>query len=379
MGKEGPVEARSIFERGIRKTGCWTEHLACAECINYTKDWRECKEELEKFRNCVQNYMKDKTKPSEQAVKRFIIWLVRSIPLKEPMLSELFAELTIDSNNCDINSCSHENYIDPRLYVPLDRSPRWFLHDNLNNGDNTDEIARNRAAFAYLQGDYITAMDIYFSLLKNDAKSSSNKSNFALVDSIIRCSLKISPMNGPQMLFWLQKLHSLVSTYDEQLQYWIESLEVYSATGINTSNYLRNAILLCANVDLPEFWISISKNAPESCTNLRIGSLCRAICILENLVPSKARCFDCHKLKLMKAELRDLCNEEKQVEVKAAICGDLMRGNAKTVEINHHSFCKGVLKDKKAEDVMILEFTQRFYWLFTDANKQVINVILKGS
>ncbi|KAL3985120.1 hypothetical protein ACH3XW_37315 [Acanthocheilonema viteae] len=297
------------------------------------------------------------------------------------MLPKLFAEFVIDSDDYDVNNRLHPNYIDPHVYVPLDRSPRWFLDDNLTNSNNkTREIVQNRAAFAYLQGDYITAMDIYFSLLENQRKTDSNNSNFALVDSIIRCSLKIAPINGPQLFFLLQKLHALVSTYDEQLQYWAESLEVYLATGMGTSNYLRNAILLCASTDLPEFWISILKNAPNSCANLRIGSLCRAVCILENLLPSKTRYFDPHNLKLMKAELRGLCSEEKLSEVKAAICADLIRNEkVKTIEVNRLSFSKRVLKDRKAEDVVILEFIHHFYWLFSDVNQQLVNVILQIS
>ncbi|KAL3985119.1 hypothetical protein ACH3XW_37315 [Acanthocheilonema viteae] len=305
----------------------------------------------------------------------------QSISSEEAMLPKLFAEFVIDSDDYDVNNRLHPNYIDPHVYVPLDRSPRWFLDDNLTNSNNkTREIVQNRAAFAYLQGDYITAMDIYFSLLENQRKTDSNNSNFALVDSIIRCSLKIAPINGPQLFFLLQKLHALVSTYDEQLQYWAESLEVYLATGMGTSNYLRNAILLCASTDLPEFWISILKNAPNSCANLRIGSLCRAVCILENLLPSKTRYFDPHNLKLMKAELRGLCSEEKLSEVKAAICADLIRNEkVKTIEVNRLSFSKRVLKDRKAEDVVILEFIHHFYWLFSDVNQQLVNVILQIS
>ncbi|CAG9531610.1 unnamed protein product [Cercopithifilaria johnstoni] len=285
------------------------------------------------------------------------------------MLPEAFAELIIDLDDCDSDSRLHLNYTDPYVYVPLDRSPRWFLDDNLN-----------RAAFAYLRGDYIAAMDMYFSLLKNETKNGSSNSNFALIDSVIRCGLKIAPINGPQLFFLLQKLHALVSTYDEQLQYWIESLEVYLATGIGTSNYLRNAVLLCASIDSPEFWISISKNAPDLCANFRIGSLCRAVCILENLLPSKAKCFHPHNLKLMKVELQSLCNEGKLSEAKAAICADLIKSEkTNTTGVNRPFFCKGVLKDRKAEDVIILEFTHRFYWLFSDVNQQLVNAMLQIS
>ncbi|VDK66321.1 unnamed protein product [Onchocerca ochengi] len=272
-----------------------------------------------------------------------------SILLEEAMLSEMFAELIIDSNGCDADNPLNLNCVNPYTYVPLDRSPRWFLDDNLhhNKSDNkTREIVQNRAAFAYLQGDYITAMDI-------------------------------APINGPQLFLLLQKLHALVSTYDEQLQYWAESLEVYLATGISNNDYLRNAILLCANVDLPEFWISVSKNAPDLCANLRIGSLCRAVCILEKLLPSKGGCFNSHDLKLMKVKLQDLCNKEKLSEAKTAVCIDLV--GSEKAKVNRPLLCKNILKDKKAEDVVILEFIHRFYWLFTDVNHQTVNAMLQIS
>ncbi|VDN82691.1 unnamed protein product [Brugia pahangi] len=347
MEKGQPEEGYDHFERAIRKTGCWEEHLTCAECMSHTKDWRECKEE-------------------------------------EAMLSELFAEFIIDSDDCDVNDRSHMNHIDPYVYVPLDRSPRWFLDDNLffkNNNDNrTRETVQNQAAFAYLQGDYISSMNLYFYLLENEPKNGNSNSVFALIDSIIRCGLKIAPINGPQLLFLLQKLHALVSTYEDQLQYWTESLDVYLATGTSTSDYLRNAILLCASVDLPEFWISISKNSPVSCVNLRIGSLCRAIYILENSPPSKAKCLNSYDLQQMKAELQNLCNKEKLSEAKAAVCSDLIRSeNTNATEVNRPSLSKSFLKDKKAEDVMILEFIHRFYWLFADMDQQLVNSILQVS
>ncbi|VDO42411.1 unnamed protein product [Onchocerca flexuosa] len=294
------------------------------------------------------------------------------------MLSELFAELIIDSDDCHADNRLNLNCTNLYMYAPLDQSPRWFLDDNLyhNKSDNnTREIVQNRAAFAYLQGDYITAMDIYFHLLENETKTGSCNSIFALIDSIIRCGLKIAPIHGPQLFLLLQKQHALVSTYDEQLQYWAQSLEVHAS--LPNNDYLRNAILLCANVDLPEFWISISKNAPDLCANLRIGSLCRAVCILEKLLPSKGGCFNSHDLKLMKIKLQNLCNKEKLSEAKAAVCIDLV--GSEKAKANRPSLCKNILKDKKAEDVVILEFIHRFYWLFTDVSHQIVSVMLQLS
>uniref|UniRef100_A0A0R3S0U4 Tetratricopeptide repeat protein 27 n=1 Tax=Elaeophora elaphi TaxID=1147741 RepID=A0A0R3S0U4_9BILA len=338
------------------------------------------------------------------------------------MFPEFFAEFIIDSD-CDADSHLRPKYTDPYAYVPLDRSPRWFLDANLDNSNNDNrEIIQNRAAFAYLQGDFITAMDIYFSLLKNETKNRRN-SNFALIDSVIRCGLKIAPINGPQLYFLLQKLNVLVSTCDEQLQYWVESLEmetdvqfvyyekkkncysVFSSWNqyqrlFTKCNFImclcRLARILdfnfkkCSSTVFTLYFCSLHQNYRISlanqkrcwdfCTNLRIGSLCRAICILENLLPSKTKCFDSCNLKLMKAKLRDLCNEEKLSEVKAAVCADLIRGEkVKTIEVNYPSFCKGVLKNKKAEDTVIFEFIHRFNWLFNDVNQQLVSDMLQIS
>lgn len=49
--EDKPEEEYDHFERAIRKTGCWKEHEACANCINIMKDWRECKEEVTILRN----------------------------------------------------------------------------------------------------------------------------------------------------------------------------------------------------------------------------------------------------------------------------------------------------------------------------------------
>lgn len=59
-----------------------------------------------------------------------IVWKF-FILLNEAMLSELFAELVIDSDDDDNDKHSHLTCTDSFVYVPLDRSPRWFLDDHL--------------------------------------------------------------------------------------------------------------------------------------------------------------------------------------------------------------------------------------------------------
>lgn len=51
----------------------------------------------------------------------------------------------------------------------------------------------------------------------------------------------------------------------------------------------------------------------------------------------------------------------------------------RTVEVNRFCLHKGVVKDKNAEDVIILEFIDRFHWLFADMNQQVVYATLQVS
>ncbi|VDN05443.1 unnamed protein product [Thelazia callipaeda] len=204
------------------------------------------------------------------------------------MLLELFSEFTIDSgDNRDVESSDRCNitFLNPSLYVPFDQSAEWFSSKNLDldNLDvrRTQEIFQNQAVLAYFRGDYITAMDVcyflfkcmkkrplvlqnlYFQIyLKMSENETLRTGDFAVTDSLIRCGLKLSPINGPQLLAWLEKLNKLVSTYGEQLQYWTLSLHVYLATGTNSTEYLRNAILLCASVDHPYHWTLLSHALP---------------------------------------------------------------------------------------------------------------------
>ncbi|VDN05442.1 unnamed protein product [Thelazia callipaeda] len=60
MNAEKQEKEYDLIERSIRKTGCWKQHLACAECMADTKDWRECQEELRLLRECMLAYSKKK-------------------------------------------------------------------------------------------------------------------------------------------------------------------------------------------------------------------------------------------------------------------------------------------------------------------------------
>lgn len=68
----------------IRRSGCWDQHLAVVDCMAERKDWRQCQEQLNKFRECMVEARKQEVpkeappKPveepkEEKKVKRF--WL----------------------------------------------------------------------------------------------------------------------------------------------------------------------------------------------------------------------------------------------------------------------------------------------------------------
>jgi cytochrome c oxidase assembly factor 4 len=40
------------YEERIRKTGCYNENEALQLCFYKHKDWRKCKEEMDKFKAC---------------------------------------------------------------------------------------------------------------------------------------------------------------------------------------------------------------------------------------------------------------------------------------------------------------------------------------
>lgn len=304
---------------------------------------------------------------------------------EEKMLPEFFATLVIDEDKVGTDSNVGRRVVKfdgPEDSVLLQRPAGWFLSDNLclHDDDKAREILQYRATYAYFREDFSTALDIYLQLLENDVLKRSSR--FEMIDAIIRCELKILPFNGPKTFSLLNELCSLVSSFGQQLQYWSLSLEVYLMANSNVFGYLRNAILLCASIDLPDYWIALSRTPLDSCTNLRIGSLCRAMCLLKARVSTKTECFDVWDVKRIKVELQDLCNDTKLSEAEAAVCNDLVKTTTEVKLFNSSGlpdFLKGVLKNEEAQAIMIRNFYHRFIWLFSDFNEDLIDVLLQNS
>ncbi|RZF36461.1 hypothetical protein LSTR_LSTR009557 [Laodelphax striatellus] len=47
-------------EKMLKKTGCLNLHYLVQECIAETKDWRKCQSAVQNFRECMENYQKEK-------------------------------------------------------------------------------------------------------------------------------------------------------------------------------------------------------------------------------------------------------------------------------------------------------------------------------
>ncbi|XP_051154443.1 cytochrome c oxidase assembly factor 4 homolog, mitochondrial-like isoform X2 [Leptopilina boulardi] len=50
------------LERMLKKTGCMELHFKVQECIAETQDWRKCKEQVNIFRTCMEEYQRNKNK-----------------------------------------------------------------------------------------------------------------------------------------------------------------------------------------------------------------------------------------------------------------------------------------------------------------------------
>lgn len=48
------------LDRMLKKTGCMELHFKVQECIAETQDWRKCKDQVNTFRTCMEEYQRNK-------------------------------------------------------------------------------------------------------------------------------------------------------------------------------------------------------------------------------------------------------------------------------------------------------------------------------
>ncbi|VDK61277.1 unnamed protein product [Anisakis simplex] len=214
----------------------------------------------------------------------------------------------------------------------------------------------------------------------------------SIIDSIIRSSLKIRPLNKHNLVNLLHNdLSPLITNFGEQLQYWALSLEVYKAIGDFGRDYLRNAILLCASVDIAEHWLKLMEATSlggiiSNVSRFRLGCLCRAVYLLETECSiSRGFMRDINKKKLeavmlkLKAEFSD---GEKVECAKKEVCSglsksELVDGSAGSeLAPPHDCKMKTRYKDCDEQNRIIKHFIETFHWLFDERLSDVIDSLL---
>ncbi|EYB82059.1 hypothetical protein Y032_0368g74 [Ancylostoma ceylanicum] len=195
------------------------------------------------------------------------------------MLSDIFGDFVIDEEDTvkeRVQFCTPEQY---RAEI---HNSGWFL--NLQSRkDRKDEeereLVNHRAAYFFNRGQYVEAE--YKSLL-HDFKHSRTHS-VAVIDSLIRCALKVPSFPQTELLRYLREYEQSALDYGDQLQYHAEK-EVYAhIDGEDAQRKFVDAVcLLCATVDLPEHWLAFgARNDLEAGDNFRIGYHMRALVLLE--------------------------------------------------------------------------------------------------
>ncbi|KAJ3114409.1 hypothetical protein HDU96_002121 [Phlyctochytrium bullatum] len=53
-------EEEDEFVARIRRTGCFAEHEAMQDCYFDSKDWRKCRDEMRKFKECFAKHEKER-------------------------------------------------------------------------------------------------------------------------------------------------------------------------------------------------------------------------------------------------------------------------------------------------------------------------------
>lgn len=55
-------DVQDPVEEMLKKTGCMDLHYQVQECIAETQDWRKCREQVKKFKVCMDEYQRNREK-----------------------------------------------------------------------------------------------------------------------------------------------------------------------------------------------------------------------------------------------------------------------------------------------------------------------------
>ncbi|VDM78217.1 unnamed protein product, partial [Strongylus vulgaris] len=186
---EKSIKFNTCYRSRFRATGCWEEHIAVLDCKGDTGDWRQCQSQL------------------------------------SVMLSDIFGEFIIDEE--DVRD--RVQFCKPEQYSAEIHNKGWFLNLSYSKDRKDDEereLTNHKAAYFYHHEQYEEAVKEYKTLL-NDFKHS--RTHFvAVIDSLIRCALKVPSFPKDEILRYLHDYEQSALDYGDQLQYLNAAKEVFS-------------------------------------------------------------------------------------------------------------------------------------------------------
>ncbi|KAK6060541.1 hypothetical protein COOONC_01801 [Cooperia oncophora] len=173
----------------------------------------------------------------------------------------------------------------PNNYIAENHSIGWFLEKTSlkeRKADEDRDLISYRAAYFYRRHKYKEAFDEYATLLSEYNHSRTH--SVAVVDSIVRCALKIPSFPIDRLLSYLHEYEQYALDYGDQLQYLSMRKDVYADLSLPEASqmFVDTVCLLCASVDLPEHWLAFGQRVSLRVgNNFRIGYTTRAILLLE--------------------------------------------------------------------------------------------------
>ncbi|KAK5976673.1 hypothetical protein GCK32_011413 [Trichostrongylus colubriformis] len=337
----------------IRGTGCWDQHLAVVDCMGDKGDWRQCQEQVQQFKECM-------TKKKQ--------------PVEKNMLSDLFINLEIDedeSNKVRGQQCAPDNYI------AENHSVGWFLNEQSSKErkpDESREILAYRAAYYCHHRDFKKAFNEYTALFTEYKHSRTHA--VAVVDSLVRCALKIPSFPVEVLLSYLHEYEQYALDYGDQLQYLNMKKDVYAVICRPDASqiFVDTVCLLCVSVDLPEHWLAFGRRRSLTVgQNFYIGFITRAILLLERHL-KHAHGFVSHVLNKKLLNLRGRLEESESPErieeaqhkmgFDMVSCDDNVESNEKIFRPHDSRSKVEVYKSAEECKLMVEHFQCKFSWMF---------------
>ncbi|VDL85974.1 unnamed protein product [Nippostrongylus brasiliensis] len=147
---------------------------------------------------------------------------------------------------------------------------------------NSRELLYHRAAYFYHHDEFKLAVE-EFKALHSDHKHSRTHS-VAVIDSVIRCALKIPSYAIDDLLAFLSEYEQCALDYGDQLQYLSLKKDVYACIPGQRAEiiFVDTVCLLCSSVDLPEHWLAFGQRKDLTVgANFHLGYTIRASMLLE--------------------------------------------------------------------------------------------------